>query len=231
MDGVIAAIQVDPNQTVDAGTVLLHFDDTKLRNDYELAKKTLAVAVAEYQRSAQAAFADKRDNAEVALLRAKAELAAAERDYAQEMLSRVEVKAVHGGVVQFRDKADWIGKPVQTGERIVEIADPSQVRLRVSLPVKDAIALSEGAEVRAFFDIDPLHPLTARVKRVAHRAELLPGDILAYRIDADLQTSDKAEQAIRIGARGTAKLYGARLPLAYHLFRRPLSAARQYFGL
>ena len=34
----------------------------------------------------------------------------------------------------------------------------------------------------------------------------------------------------RIGLRGSAKIYGERVPLALHLFRRPFAAARQFIG-
>jgi hypothetical protein len=230
LDGVIGNVEVEPNQAVEAGQILLRFEDTVLRNDYEVAEKTLAVAVAEHLRAMQGAFQDDKTKADVALLKAKVELAVAERDYAKDVLSRVEVKAPRAGLVLFHDKADWIGKPVKTGERILEIADPDQVRLRVDVPVKDALVLHEGAEVLAFLDADPLHPLSARISHAAYRAEVGPDEALAYRVDADLEQAPAGENRARIGWQGTAKIHGERAPLFFYLLRRPIAAARQYLG-
>jgi len=229
VDGVIADLDVQPNQTVREGDRLLRFEDTNFRNAYEVAERTLSVTLAEFRKATQGAFHDEKTKAEVALLKAKVELASAERNYAREVLGRLKVKAPRSGLVLYSDKADWIGKPVQTGQRILEIADPQQVQLRVTLPVKDAIAVTPDAEVKVFLDVDPLHPLNARVAHASYRAEVQPDEVLAYRIDAELDNPHKSP--VRIGWQGTAKIFGPRVPLFYYLFRRPIAAARQFFGV
>lgn len=229
LDGVIAEVTVHPNDKVGAGQTLLRFEDTVLRNDYDIAEKSLAVAEAEHLRAMQGAFSDEKTKADVALLKAKADLARGERDYARDMLAKIDVKADDAGVAVFRDPADWVGKPVKTGQRIMEIADLNRIALRINLPVKDAITLADGAEVKAFFDADPLHPLSAQIKHASYQAEVLPGNLLAYRVDADLLDGRRPEHP-RIGWQGTAKIYGERSPLFYYLFRRPISALRQYLG-
>jgi len=229
LDGVIAEVTIAPNQTVSEGQLLMRFEDTVLRNDYAVAEKTLAIAQAEHLRAMQGAFGDEKNKADVALLSAKVDLARAERDYARDVLGKVEVKAARSGIAIFRDQSDWDGKPVRTGERIMEIADPHRIALRINLPVKDAIALQNGVEVRAFFDADPLHPISALVSQASYQAEVMPGDLLAYRVDADLQEAS-LPQNVRIGWQGTAKVYGERAPVLYYLFRRPISAMRQYLG-
>jgi len=229
LDGVVASINVQPNANIHFGQVLLRIEDTVLRNDYAIAEKSLAVAEAEHLRAMQAAFMDEKNKADVALLKARVDLAKAELDFARDKLARIEVKAQQTGIAIFRDAADWVGKPVKTGERIMEIANPSQMALRISMPVKEALNLSTGADVRAFFDADPLHPLTGKVTQASYQAEVLPGDILAYRLEAEISAQTLPEQ-LRIGWQGTAKIYADRAPLFYYLFRRPLSALRQYLG-
>lgn len=229
LDGIIAEVIVTPNQSVNKGQILFKYEDTVLRNDYAVAEQSLAVAKAEHLRAMQGAFLDEKNKADVALFKAKMELARAERDYAQDLLAKIDVKADSWGVAVFRDSADWVGKPVRTGERIMQIANPAHMALRISLAVKDALPLLVGAEVRAFFDADPLHPLSAQVTHASYQAELLPGDIIAYRVDADLTAETKPEH-FRIGWQGTAKIYSQRAPLFYYVFRRPLAALRQYLG-
>ncbi len=228
MDGVVADILVSPNATVAEGQPILVYEDTNLRNQYEVAEMKLAVALAEYHKASQGAFLDAQSKAQVPLLKAEAELRETERDYAKELLDRVEVKAPRFGVLLYADKSDWIGRPVEVGQRIMEIADPTRIEVRIDLPVNDAIVLREGTDVRVFLDANPLETLPAKLTHASYHAEVLPGDRLAYRLTAQLTTSNPG---VRIGWQGTAKIYGEDVSLFFLLFRRPISWIRQFLGL
>ncbi len=225
LDGVIAEFLVKPNQNVAAGDLLVRFDATSLKAQADVAERALGVAEAELKASSQRAFADAESSARIDLLAARVEQKRAERDYARQLLGRSEVRAEGAGIAVFADAERWTGKPVQTGERLMRIADPAQAELRIELPVGDAIALQPGAEVALFLDSDPLDRHGARLERAAYEAEATAAGKLAYRLEAAF-----AEAPPRIGLRGTAKLFGERAPLAYYLLRRPLAALRQGLG-
>ena len=226
LDGVVGEFLVKPNQPVRAGDLLLRFDDTTLRAQADVAERALGVAEAELKANAQRAFADAESSARLDLLAARVEQKRAERDYARDLLARSELRAERDGIAVFADAERWTGKPVQTGERLLELADLAQAELRIELPVGDAIDLAPGAEVALFLDSDPLHRHEARLQRQAYEAETSAAGQLAYRLDASF-----AAAAPRIGLRGTAKLYGERVPLGLFLLRRPLAALRQSVGL
>ncbi len=227
LDGVIAEIMVPPNRSVSKGELLFTFEDTSFRNDYEVAKKALAVSLAEFRKAAQGAFQDANSKAEVALLKARVELSMAERDFTRDLLNRVQVRCLGTGLLLYSDEADWIGRPVVVGERVMEIADPERTELRIDLAVEDSIIFSEGAEVKVFLDVDPLHALQATVTHASYKAEVLPGDLLTYRVHADLKAADST---VRIGLQGTAKIYSEPVSLFFYLFRRPIGAIRQFIG-
>lgn len=225
LDGVIAEFLVKPNQSVAAGDLLVRFDATSLKAQADVAERALGVAEAELKANSQRAFADAESSARIDLLAARVEQKRAERDYAGQLLARSEVRAERAGIAVFADAERWTGKPVQTGERLMQIADPAQAELRIELPVGDAIALQPGAEVSLFLDSDPLDRHSARLERAAYEAQATAAGQLAYRLNAAF-----AEAPPRIGLRGTAKLFGERAPLAYYLLRRPLAALRQGLG-
>ena len=229
INGVIADILHPPNTYVSIGTPIFYFEDTDLRNEYIVAEKTLAVAIAEYKKATQGAFQDAKSKAQIAYLKAQTELHETELNYARELLGRVEVKAEKSGILIYSDKSDWVGRPVQVGERIMEIADPGEIYLKISLPVDDAIVLSEGADVDVFLDADPLTPLKAVVTRTSYKAEKSSDDILTYRVYAKFR--NQSEKDLRIGLQGTAKVYGERVSLFFYLFRRPISFVRQLLGI
>jgi multidrug resistance efflux pump len=228
MDGVIKALPVSPNTQVAIGDVVFRYEDTNLRNSHEIAKRSYEVAAAKLRKASQGAFQDIKYKAQVSLLEAETRLKKTELDYAQELLQQVDVTASRDGLLIYTDKSDWIGRPVAVGERIMEIANPEEVQVRIDLPVDDAIVLNEGAEVQVFLNVDPLTSVSASIARASFNAYLTPSDVLAYRVEAAITDPDAD---VRIGLQGSAKVYGPRVSLFFYVFRRPISALRQFIGI
>ena len=228
IDGVIAQILVLPNTVVSEGQVLFKYEDTTFRNEYEVAERNLDVAMAQYRRAAQSSFVEAAQKADVPLLKVEAKLRETERDYTYERLAKVEVKAEQAGLLIYTDKSDWTGKPVVVGQRIMELANPQQLEVRIDLPVEDAIVLREGASVKLFLNANPFSSVPATVSHASYHAEVLPNNTLAYHVTAQLQ---QRSSELRIGWQGSAKIYGERVTLFTYLFRRPISAIRPWIGL
>ncbi len=228
IDGVIEEIVVEANAPVKTGDVLVRLNDIALRNRLEIAGHEAAVANARMLQTTQLAFGDPRGRHELGIARAEYALKIAERDYAQELLEKTRIRATRDGLAVYADKHNLIGKPVATGERIMELADPKFVELRIDVPVGDAISVRSPSPLKAFFDADPLNARSGTVRHADYQARLQAGDVLAFRVLADL--SEAAEGFPRLGSRGTAQLTGDQVPLAFYLFRRPLTALRQRFG-
>jgi multidrug resistance efflux pump len=229
-DGVIDEIVVEPNAPVQKGQSIVRFVDTALRNKYEAAEKSVEVASAKYRRDQQAAMQDANARHDMAIARAELGLALSERDYAREMLAKTNVTAPAAGIAIFANKDSWKGRPVATGEQIVQIADPDSIELRIDLPVRDAIVLKEGAEVNLYLDALPLDTLKAHVTHASYQAETVDTQKLAYRIRAGISNDAKGLLA-RIGSRGTAQVFGETVPLIFYVLRRPISVIRQSIGI
>lgn len=228
MDGVVQAFQVQPNQEVRKDQALFTLDRTTLASRREVALKALEVARTDALQAAQKAFASDESRAELAVRQGRVSEREAELAYIDAQLARVEVRAPGAGIAVFGDPNDWIGKPVQTGERIVLLADPADAGVLIWLPVADAINLEPGAEIRLFLHVAPLQPLVASLTQTSYQATPSPDGITAYRIRGRF-VGDAG--IARIGLKGTAKLYGERWPLAYLVFRRPLASLREWTGL
>jgi multidrug efflux pump subunit AcrA (membrane-fusion protein) len=226
IDGVVRDILVPPGTFVAAGTPLIQFVDTKLRNDFEIAGKAKSVAEARYFKAIQSALTTQKELEDIAIAQGELAVAGAELAAAEDLLSRSEVKADKSGLAIYSSASDWIGKPVQVGERIMEIGDPSNVELRVDLPVSDAVALKQGNAVSLFLDGDPLRAIDGIVTRAGYRPIQSSDQQLIYRVYASFQD----RKARRIGLRGTARVSGDDVSVWYYLLRRPLSALRQRIG-
>ena len=228
MDGVVEQVLVEPNAQVEAGQPLVRLEDLEARNRFEVAKEQLEVAQARYDKVKQEAFGTSESRARLATLEAKVELRRTELRFARRMLDKVVLKADHAGLAIFDDREKWAGKPVRTGERILQIADPDAREVRVRLPVSDSIVLRDLAPLKLFLDARPLDPVSGEVVRAAYEPVLTAKDRMIYRVTARL-TEDRPD--LRIGLRGTARIDGPRVSLAYYLFRRPVTALRQTLGM
>ena len=229
LDGVISEIPFSPNTYVNQGELIFKLEDTNLRNEYKVTEKTLAVADAEYRKVSQGAFQDAKSKAQIAYLKAQTDLQKTKLKFAQELLEKVNVVAGRSGLLIFTDRSEWIGKPVIVGERVMEIADPEKIQLRINLAIDDAIVLEEGSQVDVFLDADPLNPVQAKLTSSSYKAEKFEQTSMAYRVNADFIEKDLDK--LRIGSQGTAKIYGENVSVFFYLFRRPISYVRQLLGV
>jgi multidrug resistance efflux pump len=228
LDGVVKEIVVKPNQIVKADEVLVVLDDTSLRSRLELASRALDIVRADLQRATFKSFSDEASRFELQVLAARVQEKQAEAAFLTELLAKSKLQAPQGGVAIFSSPEDWRGRPVQVGERVMVIADPSLIDVTIYLPPDDAVELEAGAPVNLLLHVDPLSPLEASIVRSSYEATLAPDGTLAYVIRAQLK---QGQGLPRIGLRGTAKIYAGQVTLGYYLLRKPLAFLRRSLGI
>ncbi|CAA7623863.1 Membrane-fusion protein [Magnetospirillum sp. LM-5] len=226
MDGTIEAILVTPNQEVAAGTLLASLDRTTLEGRAEVARKAVATAQAELDQVTQQSFFDPKAKAQVAVIKARIEERSAELAQLADQLDRSRIKAPRAGTAILDDPAEWQGRPVAVGERILAIADPDEVEVEAWLAPADLILLEAGGPVTVFLNSDPLSALSASLLYVTYESIARPDGQMAHRVRARLAPDSHA----RLGRKGTARLDGRRVPLIYWLARRPLGIIRSSLG-
>lgn len=226
LDGVIDVFHVQPNQQVKVEQPLFSFDEVVIQSRLEVALQALATAETDYRQTSQLALSDARSKTQLGLLAGKAGERRAEIDAFQEQLARARVLAPQAGVVLMDDPSEWIGKPVATGERILRIATLDDVEVEAWVSVADAIRLTPGDAVTLYLSASPLSPVSATLRYMAHDAVQRPDGTFAYRVRATLD--GKTDH--RVGLKGTAKLHGGWVPLAYWVMRRPWATVRSYLG-
>lgn len=227
LDGVIDVFHVQPNQTVQANQPLFGFDEVVIQARLDVAVQSLATVETDYRQTSQMALTDVKSKSQLALLLGKVDEKRAEIVYLKEQLQRARVLSPQAGVVLMDDPAEWMGKPVAVGERILRIAALDDAEVEAWLPLADAIDLQPGAELSLYLSSSPMSPVSAKLRYMAHDAVQRPDGHFAFRIRATL--NEKTNH--RVGLKGTAKLQGDWVPLLYWVMRRPLATARAYIGL
>lgn len=225
--GVIRQIRVAPNSVVRKGDVLAEFDDTTLRNRLAVARASMATARADFLQSSQRAFDRQEARAEMGQAEARVREREAEIAGLAAELARLQVLAPADGVFVYSSADEWAGRPVQTGERIGLLSDPSRLGVQAWVPVADAINLAPGAPMTLFLRIAPLQPLAATLQHASYQVVESPEGIAGYRVRGPLDT---ASDVARVGLRGTVRIAGDWTVLGYLLLRRPIAAAREWCG-
>jgi hypothetical protein len=224
--GVIARIDVAPNAMVAAGQPVLTFEDIKVRNDLQQALQKVQVARARIDRATSASFGKAEEGREIATMKAEYDVALAEYNYARDLMGKAQVVAPVSGMALYSDRRDWEGRAVNTGDPIVQIADPKAVSYRIDLPAKEQMTLEDKGDVTIWLDAQPLTALEGTIEQASYLARPTAEGVLAFAVTAKPKGAPP-----RIGSRGTAKLYGERVPFIYALFKRPIASLRQFLGV
>lgn len=227
LDGVVSQFFIKPNDQVKAGQPLFAFDTLQLGSRLEVAVQAVNTAEAELRQYTQQALTDAKARAALPAARGNVSEKRAELEFLRGQRGRAQVVAAQDGYVLFDDPTEWIGKPVTTGERIMRLAILTDKEVEAWIPVADAIPLPEKAPARLYLSADPLQPVSATVRYVAHEAIKRPDGAYAYRLRATLD----APVEHRVGLKGTVRLSGERVPLIYWIIRRPLAAIREFLGM
>jgi hypothetical protein len=228
LDGVIKVFFIAPNQQVAGGEKLLSFEDDQLRTRLVVAQKNLEIARAELQQTQQLSLMDARSKVRLPMLQGRIEQLVAEVELVESQLARVIIFSPVDGVAVIDDPDTWLGRPVSLGQKIMEVADPAQVRLEISLPMSETLPLQQGDEFLFFPNISPHAPVSGTLNFIGYQASETPDAGLAFTLRGLFEAG---ESVPRLGLRGTAKLYGGRMPLIALLLRRPFLQLRQWLGV
>ena len=114
------------------------------------------------------------------------------------------------------------------GEKILSLADQTDVEIEAWLPIGDAIDLPKGSPMRVYLNSSPLVPLEGTLKSFSYEAQSKLGDVFSHRIRGKILNKRRLP---RLGLRGTVRIEGKKVSLLYWIFRRPLATLRQFFGI
>ncbi|MGB2683754.1 MAG: HlyD family efflux transporter periplasmic adaptor subunit [Olleya sp.] len=228
--GAIATLHVVPNEQVVSGQLLISLDDRELQTQLQVVEQAKVIAQAELNQAQQSALFDVKAKAALPLLSMRLEQQQAEYDYTALLLARSEIRASSNGVVIVNNENEMIGRPVVLGERLLTLAQLDRKELQLWLPVHDEIPLQEGDRVVFYPETAPDANVEAVIHRIAYQADETPDAGLAYRLLATIESSDSAKQ-LRIGMRGSGRIFNEKVSLFYYLFHKPLSKLRLWFGV
>jgi hypothetical protein len=186
------------------------------------------IVASDLRRSRVQAFDDPSARASISLLENRLEQEEIRLQATAYRVDRLEVRAPIDGTLMFDNPHEWRGRPVQVGQRLMMMVDPSKTKLRIWLPDSDNIDFDRDTALTVILDHDPRSSRPARLRFLASHSQVGRDGKPYFRAEADWVNP---EARVKMGLQGTAVLYGQRVSLAYWLLRRPLATIRKYVGI
>jgi hypothetical protein len=226
-DGIVDELIVSPGETVDEGEVIFRYDTRVMEKRLDEARQAVAVAQAELARLEGAAYDDQEARAKIPVQKLEVQRKQSDVSFIESQLALSEVRTEKAGIVVLDDPDALIGAALKTGEMVLSIAEPTNTKLQMMVPVTDAGLVSVGAETLVRLDSAPLKSIPAKVERLGFDVrvsdEQIPS-VLAEGVWAE-------ETAVMPGQRGVARITGPETALGLQFFRKPLMKVRVWLGI
>jgi hypothetical protein len=229
LEGVIDKIIVEPGEKVEEGTPLFDYDKRVPLQNLKVAQNEIEIIQADINRTSAVGLYDKPSLAELGLLQVKLRKAQLNFDFASYQAGLLTVSSPVDGFVSMDDPAQWRGKPVLVGEKIMTIVDPSKTLIRMWVPENDNLNLNPDMPVKIILNIEPQTSYAARFLYIATETSISEKHVASF--IAEAQWKDPPSDEIKPGLKGTAILYGNKVSLFYYLFRKPFAMFRSVTGL
>lgn len=228
VDGIVERMVVEPFQDVVAGDTLVVFEQLRIDNQILVARENLSSAEEALRQAQQGALFMPDSTLRLPELEVRREEAKTELAYLTELKSRMNVTASCPGVALVEDYPSWAGKSVYMGERLLTIADPERMEVKIWVPAGDAGLLRVGDRAHLYLNLSPDAPIKTTVRSIGYQPRENPKGVLSYEV---LATIDQGVPEMRIGYFGTGRIFGEKMPLGLYLLRRPLAIMRMWLGV
>lgn len=227
-DGVIESVSVDPGEHVIAGTPLIRMDKMTLQAKVDSTTKEVNAAQDQRARLRREILSNPKKSPDLQNIENELALKQIDLSFAEELLTRSAITSPIEGVAIFSDKNTLLGQPVHKGQALMTVADSTKQELLIRIPAGSMIDFDRQAPIKFYANVRPFQSIKAQIKTIGYQASPDPDRLLSYKVRAVL---DEEAKNLRIGWKGSAKIYGGYTVYGYVLLRKPLMFIREITGL
>ncbi len=212
-DGVLMSLGdgVEPGKHVDAGQTLVKLDT----HEMELSELESRSELLQYQTQAEEAMA-KGENAQAKQARAKSDQVRAKSDLLRSQIERSRIESPIAGTIIAGDLKDKVGAAVKLGDRLLEVADLSEMVVRARVDDRDISLIEIGQTGEVSPKAKPWLALPFVVEAIVPLSQAEEGQN-AFEVRCRLE---RTPQWFRPGMEGQAKFNTQRHSLAWIASRR-----------
>jgi len=228
MEGIIEELNVKPGQNVAKGDILFEYDKKVPLQQLKSAQKEVEVLESKLNRAISLSLEEDQSSANnYSILTRQLEKGKIELDLVMHHTSLLTTKAIQEGIIILDNPDQFRGKPVQVGERILAISDPSKTELKIWLPENDNVSIDFDKPIKVILNVKSNDSYQAKINYISSQSTLSEKNIPSF--VAEAQWINKTEE-VKLGLKGTAIVYGEKVSLWFFFLRKPLAIFRHYLG-
>lgn len=225
-DGLMDEIMVNPGDTVKEGDILAVMEQDSLKLQTEMTEQEMEITQQSIFRLQRESLTMPEKKAQLVELQQDLEAKKIASNYAKILKERAQIKSDRDGIAIFSESVSMKGKPLRAGDKLMMIANPKEYDVFVRVPIEAMVPIDQSARVSFFMNTSPFLSHEGNIKSIGYQAGIDPDGLMTYKILVNTPTDN-----LRIGAKGTAKIYGGWTILSYAVLRRPLLTVRNLMGI
>jgi len=216
-DGYIKEAPVRPGDIVNQGELLCRLDD----RDLKLEHIKWSTEREQYAKKYQEAMAQ-HDRAQIRILRAKIDQAAAQMALLEEQLVRSRIAAPFNGVVMSGDLSQSLGTPVERGQELFQVAPLESYRVIIEVDERDILEIKRGQRGDLILPSMPGEAFSFEVEKITPVSTAREGRNY-FRVEGRMQ---QASLRLRPGMEGIGKVTIDRRKLIWVWTHEPVNWLR-----
>lgn len=232
LSGVISQVLVKSGEEVELDDLLIKYDDRVVREEVNIARQQVKVLETGIRITRINALSSQDARAELEIMKYKLKQEEIRLRMAEYRNSKLDIKAETAGtVITIGNPDEWRGRPVEMGEKVLVITDPSEISLRLWISEADNVRFDRDAPVKILLNSMPDESFLARLDYVAQSVTVSSDGVPAVMAEGDFRdVAAEKQHLLRIGLKGNAIIYGEKVSLAYWLLRKPWASLRRIIG-
>ena len=203
IEGLIDKVLVLEGSRVEKDQVVATLDSRELDYKIKLQEKQVDILTSEMAILRGSANEDPSKLAESALVELKRKAAWEELQFLKWQTQFLKIKSPVSGIIITKDVDSLVGKKLQAGEPLCEIASPSELSAEVFIPEDRISYVKPGQKLDFYLSGNPRNSYPLIVKDIAPAAEVIPRLGSVYRIKAPFV--DAPPNAM-VGMKGVGKI-------------------------
>ena len=227
-DGFVQDVLVDPGEHVTAGQTIAKLDKDRLSASLEIAQAKERKLRVEYEQESLKAFASEQAQTKAADIQGRLEEKREQIRFIESQLTRFDIKTPKAGQVILQSVQELRGRPVQTGETLLQVVDPQSLEINAWMNVQNALDVSVGDDITLFLSADPFNPVTGRVIYMNPQAIQRQDGTVGYLVRAEIL---ETPATLALGGRGRARITSGETTVLGWLTRKPVAWIRQTVGI
>lgn len=210
--GYIASSEVRVGEIVKAGQILAKMED----KDIKLEQVQLKGEYEQYIKERRASLLNREDRSLASIATEKLKQTEARMHLLEERLKRTRIVAPFAGVIVSGDLTQSLGRPLESGDQLFEIAPIDSYRIRLDVDERDIGEITMGDQGVLLLSSFPNQTMPFTVERLLPVSDAHDGNNY-FHVEASLQQHNPL---LRPGMKGIAKVQIEQRKLAWIWFHR-----------